>query len=150
MEGQDDSYYPPSYSDVLRSLFQYDTHTLKDAKIYRLYPPNVLVGNPPRPMNIEYEKKYRDQKHCIDIRMKLYYEIQHKFEETNENEIKEEKTRLEIISRDLALFAQENNSKTVTKKLMEEFLRENEIDLVWRDSRDILRIRAGLVMKRVR
>ena len=143
-----------SYSRVLQqdeNSFEVSERGLNDEdnarEIFEQYPPDVLVGKPPIPMSIDYEKKVRRFNESCNIRSILYSgEIYNAVKKANEYDITEEKRKLPNLIEELVLFARGKKSRSVSNKLLDEFINENEIELIWRDSRDILRIGAGFIM----
>ena len=143
-----------SYSRVLErngNSFEVAEQGLNDGdnarEIFDNYPPDVLVGKPPIPMSIGYEKKARQFNACCDIRSILYGgKVYSAVKEANEYDIAEEKKKLPNLIEELVLFARGRKSRSVSNKLLDEFINENEIEFIWRDSRDILRIGAGFVI----
>ncbi len=139
------SYYQMN-SDYPNFQFNfYMSWEVKDA-----YPPDVLVGYPPLPMNIEYETNREKKDLCFRIWKQNNDTIFTKIEEYKEERIMNEKSKLVNISNDLALFAQKKCCKKITNQLVNDFLKEKNIQFIWKDSRDIVRIRSGLILKGMR
>lgn len=121
-----------------------------NSEFYKSNPPEVLVGYPTYPKNLPYERRMNQIDLCERIRKELYYDIKEKIELKNTQRIESEKGMLIDYSYKLVTFAKRRNSNTVSNKILSEFIEEEDLELVWKDSKDVLRIRSNLMLKGLR
>ena len=126
------------------------TFDKKFLEFYSLNPPEALVGDDFLPINIEYEKKVQTLILCEEIRIRLYPECRKQIDDIKEEDIKMEKLKLGALTRELARFTINQKKNRISNNLLDKFLKENKVELVWSDSRDILRIGASLIVRGVR
>ena len=114
------------------------------------HPPEVLVGYPFRPKNFDYEKGNFIGKSCEKIRKRLFYLIKGKIELRNKERVDFEKGILVNHSEKLASFAKEKKLSKISNKTTTEYIEDEGLELIWKDSKDVLRIRSNLILEGLR